>query len=296
MAHLFAFELFCEELVLLPDLLFGAHTGHVVGRHINFVPAAHAQTFTDPGGIADMEIKGERECTECGARWSYYETGEVACPECGSFRSVGREQDRKLHTDNPADLDLTSVRNDLADRPIEEVADEVSERCRTYLRKRGFVSGGELRQLDETYLAASELLVAIGTYERSLTSGAIDRTTDDEEQLYVLALLGLDRPPAEHVPRSLAVARGLAAARAVDAYRTDALDWLDTTEDQYPEVRTAFGRLDDHVRRIEALDGDVPPMDADRLTEAARDLGRYMREDDEVALVRAQDRLDTLGR
>jgi DNA-directed RNA polymerase subunit RPC12/RpoP len=36
-----------------------------------------------------MKIRGERECKDCGARWSYYETGSVSCPECGSRRSVG---------------------------------------------------------------------------------------------------------------------------------------------------------------------------------------------------------------
>jgi DNA-directed RNA polymerase subunit RPC12/RpoP len=31
-----------------------------------------------------MKIRGERECTDCGTRWSYYDTASVECPQCGS--------------------------------------------------------------------------------------------------------------------------------------------------------------------------------------------------------------------
>ena len=243
-----------------------------------------------------MEIRGNRECTDCGARWSYYETGEVACPDCGSLRSVGRDDDRRLHTDSPATLDLSAVKEAIADRPLEEVTEDIRDRCRAYCRERGFVRGGKLRELDETYLIASELSVAIGSYERSLTSGTLERGTDDEEQLYLLSLLDLDRPPADRVPGSFESARGLAYARAVDEYRTDVIEWLDANananETAFPAARTALDRLEDRRRRVEALDGAVEPVTAERLVTVAREVGRYLREDDELALARAQDRLD----
>ncbi|MDL5361274.1 hypothetical protein [Halalkalicoccus sp. NIPERK01] len=241
-----------------------------------------------------MEIRGERECTDCGTRWSYYETGEVACPDCGSLRSVGREG-RKLHTDSPAELDLTPVVEGIADRPLAEVASEATDRCRDYVRKRGFVAGGDLRTLDETYLIASELAAAIGSYERSLSSGSLDPGADDAEQLYLLALLGGERPSPAEIPDSLAPARGLAYAKAVSTYRDDLLAFLDADPEEYPAVRRALGRLEDHCRRVEALDGDVDPRTAERLVEVARDLGRATSEDDEVALARAGERLDSLG-
>jgi hypothetical protein len=53
--------------------------------------------------------------------------------------------------------------------------------------------------------------------------------------------------------------------------------------------------LRDHVTRIEALDGEVPPKDADGLLRAVRDVGTSLREDDEVALVRAEERLADLA-
>lgn len=241
-----------------------------------------------------MEIKGERECTACGRRWSYYDTGEVACPDCGSLKSVGRDAERKLHTDGPAELDLTPIAERLADRPLSDIASETTDRCRSYVRQRGFIDGGELRELDETYLIASELAAAIGAYERSLSSGSLDPETDDEEQLHLFALLGRERPPADEVPDSLASARGLAYARAVSSYREDVLAWLDADEESRPTVRRALGRLDDHLRRVEALDGGVAPRDAERLVEIARDLGRAVEKDDETALARARERLDAL--
>lgn len=241
-----------------------------------------------------MEIRGERECTECGTRWSYYETGEVACPDCGSLRSVGREG-RELHTDGPAELDLTPVKRGVAERPLTDVADEVTDRCREYVHDRGFIDGGELRELDETYLIASELTAAIRAYERSLASGALDPETDDAEQLHLFALLNEERPPPPEVPDSLAPARGLAYAKAVSTYRDDLRTYLDDEDAQHPPVRRALGRLDDHLRRAEALDGDVEPRTAERLVEVARDLASAVREDDEVALARAQERLDALG-
>lgn len=240
-----------------------------------------------------MEIRGERECTDCGTRWSYYDTGEVTCPECDSIESVGREE-RSLHTDSPAELDLVPIRASVGERPLADVAEDVTERCRAYVHARGFVDGGELRDLDETYLIASELAAAIRAYERSLSSGALDPSTDDAEQLYLLSLLNRERPAPEEAPESLSSARGLAYAKAVSTYRDDLRAYLDATDDSDPSVRRALGRLADHLRRVEALDGDVEPRTSERLVEIARDLGRAVREDDELALARAQERLDSL--
>lgn len=247
-----------------------------------------------------MKIRGDRECQECGTRWSYYDTGEITCPECGSVRSLGVDEDRKLHTDAPASFDLSSVRTAFAndELPLEELAEEAASRCRAFTRKRGFVRGGELRNLDETYLAAEELRHAMGEYARSLSTEGLDSDPDDAEGLYLLSLLrGADRgerPESGAVPRSMRAARGLAVASAVDAYRKDAVRWLDDREREEPAVRRVLGRLADHVKRIRALDGEVDPDAAERVVEAAREVGRYLRADDEVALARAEERLETL--
>ena len=240
-----------------------------------------------------MEIRGERECTDCGVRWSYYETGEVACPECGSIKSVGREK-RKLHTDSPAELDLIQIKQRISDRSLTDLTEEITDHCRNYLRERGFINGGELRRLDEIYLIASELSVAIGAYERSLSSGALDPTTDDAEQLYLFSLLGEERPPPSEVPDSFASARGLAYAKAVSTYRDDLRTLLESTDESHSTLRRALGRLNDHLRRVEALDGEVSPRTAERLVEIARDFGSTVRDDDEIAFTRAQERLDSL--
>ncbi|OYR40341.1 hypothetical protein [Halorubrum sp. Eb13] len=173
-----------------------------------------------------MKVRGERECQGCGARWSYYETGSVECPDCGSLRSVGVD-DRTAHTDAPASLDLSPHRARFGDAsgtlPAEGV-DDLKSDLREYVRKRGFVRGGELLPLDTVYLAARELLEAVDCYDRL-------RDPTDADREYLLDLLAGaddgDRPATADVPERLREARGMAAARAVDEYRSDLLAFLD---------------------------------------------------------------------
>lgn len=249
-----------------------------------------------------MEIRGERECRECGTRWSYYETGSVACPDCGSVHSVGVDE-RTLHTDGAATLDLTPARAAVDERSLAAAADAAASACRAYVRARGFVSGGDLLPLDDTYLAARELAGVADDLR-------LAPSPTDEEELYFLALLrgadDGDRPDADDVPATLRGARGLAAADGVGAYRRDVSAWLDEHPD--PHARETLSVLSAHERRVRALDGDVPPADADRLVAAARDVGRYLGADhpeesgagadgatgDEAALARAEDRLARL--
>ena len=237
-----------------------------------------------------MRIRGQRECRDCGTRWSYYETGSVECPSCGSLRSVGVEDERTLHTARPASLDLTGARNRLeSGAPLREVSDVAAEACREYVRGSGFVNAGELQPLGETYLAATELRYVAGRLERSMV-------LDDDEEFYFLSLLrGADhgeRPPPAEVPDSLRSARGLAYPRAVSAYRSDLRTYLDEHPD--PLVTDVLGPLGGHLRRVEALDGEVPVGESELLVRIAQDVGRYLREDDESALAEARDRLDRL--
>ncbi|WP_262177938.1 DUF7117 family protein [Haloarcula laminariae] len=236
-----------------------------------------------------MNIRGDRECKSCGTRWSYYDTGSVECPECGSLRSVGVD-DRTEHTDAPVELDLTPLRNRVDETTTEELAAEVATTCREYTRKRGFIDAGQLQPLDETYVAAVELgAVAAALARRARPS--------DEAELYFLDLLGGadrgERPGHEAVPEAFRTAFGLAMADAVDSYQRDVRSYLDDHFDDH--ARRLSGRLRDHRKRIEALDGDVDPADANRLMHAARDLGRYVA-GDENAAVTAENWLSGLER
>jgi len=56
-----------------------------------------------------------------------------------------------------------------------------------------------------------------------------------------------------------------------------------------------LARLDEHRKRVEALDGDVSPRTAESLVDAARDVGRAVAADDDGALVEAEQRLDSLS-
>ncbi|WP_144923670.1 DUF7117 family protein [Halorubrum salsamenti] len=269
-----------------------------------------------------MKVRGERECQKCGARWSYYETGSVECPDCGSLRSVGVD-DRTAHTDAPATLDLTPYHARFGDARgtlPEEGVDDLKSDLREYARERGFIRGGELLPLDDTYLAARELLEAVDLYDRL-------RDPTDRDREYLLALLAGaddgDRPATEAVPDSLREARGMAAVRAVDEYRSDLLAFLDELagskdaegadesgesvdtdvsthtvsvagDDPLSRIepaRALLERLRDRTKRAEALTGDVSPTDADALVDAADALGEYVRTGDETALDRARDQL-----
>jgi len=270
-----------------------------------------------------MKVRGERECRECGARWSYYETGSVECPDCGSLRSVGVD-DRTSHTDSSATLDLSTHRvrfGDARGTLPEEGVDDLKADLREYARKRGFIRGGELLPLDDTYLAARELLEAVDLYDRL-------RDPTDRDREYLLALLAGaddgDRPATAAVPSSLREARGMAAVRAVDEYRTDLLAFLDELDeieqlegseaagdadastptvsvagdDRLARIDPARGlleRLRDRAKRVEALTGDVPPAAADALVDAADTLGEYVRTGDETLLDRARERLSDAG-
>lgn len=260
--------------------------------------------FTAPPVAVVMEVRGERECTECGTRWSYFETGSVACPECGSLRSVGTGE-RRRHTDAPAELELGGVLARLDETPLAELVGEIKSECRRYRNRRGFIRGGELAPLDDAYLAATELLHAADVYGRlagpgggraaAATGGPEGSTpgvTDDEEW-YVTTLLRAadtgERPAAHEVPDRMREARGLAAAEATLAYRTDVATYLEDEPDR--EASRTLGSLRDRAKRVEALEGDVEPRQADALVEAAVELGRYLIADDLDALAAARDRL-----
>jgi hypothetical protein len=235
-----------------------------------------------------MKVRGQRECKACGARWSYYDTGEAACPECGSLHSVGVDQERALHTATAATLDLAPVRGAVDDEPTRRLAERAADRCREFTRGYGFVDGGELQSLDETYLAAIELRHVAGELARRMD-------VTDDEQWYFTALLRADegeRPPAAEVPASLAQMRGLAYANAVREYGSDLRAYLKEYPD--PAVGGVLERLGEHVKRVRALDGDVPPREAATLVAVARDVGRYLAEGEEGALAEAESHLEGL--
>ncbi|MFB6267521.1 MAG: TFIIB-type zinc ribbon-containing protein [Halodesulfurarchaeum sp.] len=237
-----------------------------------------------------MEVRGERECQECHARWSYFETGSITCPECGSIRSVGVDE-RRRHTDRATSLDLSEARRLAGERSLREAADPAEEAAREYIRARGFIHAGELEPLDDTYLAAQELRHAASRVRRALS-------LSEEEKRYFLSLLegapDGDRPDPADVPASMRAARGLATASALRAYRDDLRTWLEDVE-VVEEATSVVETLGDHVRRVRALDGDIDPAEAERLVIAGRAVGAYLRTDDVAELERARTALDAVG-
>jgi uncharacterized Zn finger protein (UPF0148 family) len=230
-----------------------------------------------------MEIRGERECRNCGTRWSYYETGSVVCPACGSVESVGRGE-RAPHTAGGSALDLEGVRDAVDDEPLSRVAELAADAGRDYRRAAGFVDAGELQPLDDTFLLAAELEAVGHRLKRAMQ-------IDDAERTYFLSLLEApyadQRPGPDAVPASLAPARGLAVCRAVDEYLADCRLLYENPDG--PLAR-ALSRLRANRKRVEALDGNVEPREAERLVGATRDLYAYLARDDEAALARIDER------
>lgn len=240
-----------------------------------------------------MRIRGERECKNCGHRWSYYETGSVSCPECQSLQSVGVDE-RTQHTANPVEFDLSAVRELVDAEPLHRVADEAKEVAREYVRKRGFVRGGDLLALDDQYLAAAELSQVADLFGRSFSPS-------DDEEIYFTDLLtraddaDAERLPAAEVPQSMRAARGLAYAEAVRDYRRELRDWEGWSADEEPEAEDCLSLLREHGTRIRMLEGDVPPETAERLVAVVRDVATYLRAGDAAALDAAGGRLDALA-
>lgn len=231
-----------------------------------------------------MEVRGERECQSCGAQWSYYETGEITCPECGSVRSVGLD-DPTTHTASNATLDLTAIRGEVDDVSFETLTEDAAAEAREYLRQVGFVDAGELKLLEDTVLAASELRRVAATLGRVMR-------VEDEEKLYFLELLRLadqnKRPDPGDVPETLRPERGLAVASIIEMYVTDLRR---VYEDRESEVDRVLSAMRSRRKRIEALDGDIDPTEAEQLVRTVRDVSAYLREDDQRALARALERL-----
>ena len=274
-------------------------TDSTAARRVSYVVivALAVDTAEDVRGVNSyphsppgMRIRGERECRDCGRQWSYYETGSVSCPNCGSIESTGLG-DRERHTADPVELDLSPARQLAGQERWEAALDEAIERCGEYVRRQGFLRGGEVLTFEDIYLAAAELRAVARQQQR-------DRRTGDAEEIYLLALLrGADvgeRPSPRDVPDTEAMrsARALAYAKAIREYRSEVGTYLDDHPD--PEAASVLGTVAEHVKRIQALDGDVDLETIETLVDATKAVGRAIREDEEGALAAARDRLGRL--
>ena len=236
-----------------------------------------------------MRVRGDRECNECGQRWSYFETGTIACPNCGSHHSVGRGE-RRRHTDGEQSLDLSVSIEKAASGSVEAALESALDPCRSYVHSRGFIAGGELTELDDLYCLAAELRYCAGArVHRSAFT--------DLERRYLLALFGAaadgQRPMPSAVPDRFRFARGLAVARSVTDYQR-AIRQVMAVDDREASVATALDALDGVTTRIEQLDGDVPPASAETVLEAARTVGSAVRSGDADAVEGIPNRLERL--
>ncbi|MDZ7730734.1 MAG: TFIIB-type zinc ribbon-containing protein [Natrialbaceae archaeon] len=219
-----------------------------------------------------MEVRGQRECSECGTQWSYFETGSRSCPNCGSPRSVGHGEPAP-HTDSVTALELEDVAESIDAQPLTDTARQVANRCRTYVNDRGFIEEGSLRDLDDTYLSAWELRHLV-TELRTLSDA--DPSTEEYFVTLLATTIRDERPTAEAVPPAAAAARGRGYADAVDRYRHELRRWQPTDRDRGGAAE--LERLRAIVRSIQAVDGAVEPALAETLVSVTRGLAASLRD------------------
>lgn len=193
-----------------------------------------------------MEIRGERECLDCGETWSYFETREPECPECGSLRSRAVE-------DAEEDTAGAVETGDLLARfggEFDESLEEAEERCREYTSRAGFVRGGELLPPEPVYVMACEVKHIAAEFV-----GAREPT--DEEHTYVVALVeGVEtgEPPSpDERPASLDAAHNRAVAETAEEYAKELSSYLRSVGETDGRVEEAR----DLAKKTQATDGDA---------------------------------------
>ncbi|MFB6253304.1 MAG: hypothetical protein ABEI06_01680 [Halobacteriaceae archaeon] len=231
---------------------------------------SNAVLFEPLLAINNMEIKGYRECRECGHQWSYYETGNVQCPECGSIKSTGLDE-RTLHTNNPVEIDITSIQSLVSNDEFRQAGQRAAKEARNYTIKRGFIHKGDLIRCDERIFSCHELR-NLGNY--------INRTASitEETEYYFIetiqAVKNSGRPDQQAIPKNLRSIRGLAYARAAKDYLNDVTTWIEYADHELPSGGV-LERTKENIKRVEALDGDISIGDSERIYEIVANLYSY---------------------
>jgi len=193
-----------------------------------------------------MEIRGERECLDCGETWSYFETREPACPDCGSLRSRAVE-------DGDEDTAAAVETGDLLTRfgsDFGAALEEAEDRCREYTSRAGFVEGGELLPPSPVYVMACEVKHVASEFVG-------EREPTDKEREYVVSLVeGVEdeEPPSPgERPETLDAAHNRAVAETVEAYAKELSRYLRNLDEADARVEEAR----DLAKRTQATDGDA---------------------------------------
>ncbi|MFB6284080.1 MAG: hypothetical protein ABEK59_09145 [Halobacteria archaeon] len=160
-----------------------------------------------------MELRGERECLECGSTWSYFDSRQVCCPECGSIRSQSVSSPRM---DSTSDVDIvdSEVLTGIGEN-FDETLSELEERCRRYTSQTGFVEKGDLKPPTPRYVMACEIKHAATTRDAE--------GLDEKSRRYVVDLVhGIrDGEPPDKTPSGLQETHNLAIAETVRDYSTE---------------------------------------------------------------------------
>ncbi len=197
-----------------------------------------------------MDVQGERECLDCGERWSYWDTRTVECPECGSPRSRGVGDGARPEEEFTAE--------DLDDTDLAATLENAEEAARSYTTKKRFVVAGDLRPPDPVYVMATEVKHLAA--EHAVRDEGF---TDDEREYAVALVTGLEEgepPHPDERPESLDAVHERAVADVVEDYGGEVVKWardrdLDDT-DVMRDVEDAR-QVAKQVKATEGEEGDA---------------------------------------
>ncbi|MDY7082388.1 MAG: hypothetical protein SXQ77_08310 [Halobacteria archaeon] len=189
-----------------------------------------------------MEIRGERECLDCGSTWSYFDTKSV--------ESVGGEE---MDSDSVlGELRMDDVIPRLGTE-FEDALEDAEENCRSYVSRQGFIKGGELQPPSPRFVMACEIIEIADALLRPMR-----REITEDERLYVVDMIhGLKEgePPApDERPESLDTYHNLAVARTVEDYAREVSRYVrNSSEKELPgEIEEARTK----AKRTKATEGE----------------------------------------
>ncbi len=193
-----------------------------------------------------MDLEGERECLECGERWSYWETRTVECPECDSPRSRGVGDGARPEEEFPAE--------DLVASTLMETLENADEAARSYTTKKNFVVAGELQPPDPVYVMAAE----VKHLYAELT--ARSREATDREREYAGALVtGLEDGEPPHPgerPETLDAVHERAVADVVEDYSSEMVKWARDRDLDDTEVMRDVEDARQRAKQVQATEGE----------------------------------------
>ncbi len=215
-----------------------------------------------------MEISGERECLDCGEQWSYFETRQIECPECGSIKSMSiSESELDTASSRKNELDMSDLYTEFQTDFMNALT-QAGDRSREYIASTGFIEGGELRPPMLRYVMAREIMEIADYIDLSL-----DTDISASEERYIIDLVkGVKSgDPPDKRPNSMNNHHYMAVAKTAEEYATELFKYFEQNSEDIPEGLEKARSL---AKKTKATNGES--ADAKKSLRILRDLQRSL--------------------